>query len=771
MNRRLLGAVAGTTAVATSVAFGAPANANAQPPASAVHSVASVDSTRAGSARPDTLPDPRAEQAAALRQAAVDQVVKGTAKIKTINGKRVIEMAAPSGKGKNAKKGRYVQYDANQAASVFTILAQFGDKVTTYGGESGPKAGKIAEPDRTKDNSTYWTPNFDRQHYLDMMFGHGESFKNFYAKQSQGRFDVEGDVTDWVTVPYNEARYGNNANETSGYWNFVNDAVNAWYAQQKAAGKTDQQIKDYLAQFDKWDRYDYDGDGNFDEPDGYIDHIQIIHAGEGEEAGGGAQGADAIWSHRWAVQTTAWGNGPSFFPIGGAPIGNSGIWVRDYTTEPENGGLGVFAHEFGHDLGLPDFYDTAGGDNSTGFWTLMSSGSWLGHGKDSIGTTPGYMGAQEKVFLGWSDVQTVPYGSKAANVTLGPADVDDKHAPQAIAVTLPDKTHVDQYINPASGSYEWWSGRGNELTNSMTRAVDLTGATSASLSANVAYDTEEGYDFLYAQVSTDGGKSFKTVPGGEITGKDQLSWRKVSFDLSAYAGQKIQFRWQYVTDQAVNGQGAFLDDITVTVDGVATTDDVEAGNGVWTAVGFQRITGTVSTQVSHYYLAEYRRYAGYDDTLRTGPYNFGFGGTDRPDWVEHFAYRPGMVVWYVDNEYADNNTSEHPGHGSVLPVDAHAKAMRWAAGPSARKLVSNRITPFDASFGTQSVPALTLHRSGAATTFPAQPAAKVFDDSKPDAYWDASAPLASTKVAGSGTRIEVKAQNDNLMRLNISFKK
>ena len=61
-------------------------------------------------------------------------------------------------------------------------------------------------------------------------------------------------------------------------------------------------------------------------------------------------------------------------------IGDSGFWIGDYTVEPENGGLGVFAHEYGHDLGLPDYYDTNGGENGTAFWTLMSSGSWLGHG-------------------------------------------------------------------------------------------------------------------------------------------------------------------------------------------------------------------------------------------------------------------------------------------------------------------------------------------------------------------------------------------------------
>jgi immune inhibitor A len=258
--------------------------------------------------------------------------------------------------------------------------------------------------------------DFNRSHFQNLMFGEGESFKDFYLKQSNGRFLAKGDVSDWVTVPYNEARYGHNpvtdadgnptdgTSEADGYWSYIQDTATAWYNAQVAAGKTTDQIKAYLAQFDKVDRYDYDGDGNFNEPDGYIDHFQAIHAGEGEEAGGGAQGEDAIWSHRWYAYSTDVGQtGPGFNKLGGVQLGASGIWIGDYTTEPENGGLGVFAHEFGHDLGLPDLYDTAGGDNGTAFWTLMSGGSWLNHGTDSIGTTPGYMGAWEKLQLGWLD--------------------------------------------------------------------------------------------------------------------------------------------------------------------------------------------------------------------------------------------------------------------------------------------------------------------------------------------------------------------------------
>ncbi|CAM5705077.1 hypothetical protein SGRIM128S_02648 [Streptomyces griseomycini] len=68
--------------------------------------------------------------------------------------------------------------------------------------------------------------------------------------------------------------------------------MNAWVAQREAAGRTAAEIYAELTQFDQWDRYDYDGDGDFNEPDGYIDHFQIVHAGEDESAGGGAQGAD-----------------------------------------------------------------------------------------------------------------------------------------------------------------------------------------------------------------------------------------------------------------------------------------------------------------------------------------------------------------------------------------------------------------------------------------------------------------------------------------------
>ena len=285
------------------------------------------------------------------------------------------------------------------------------------------------------------------------------------------------------------------------------------------------QINAYLAQFDVWDRYDYDGDGNFNEPDGYIDHFQSVHAGEGEETGGGAQGTDAIWSHRWyAFYNNIGATGPSFNKYGGVQVGGSNYWVGDYTVEPENGGVGVFSHEFGHDLGLPDLYDTSGNtggaENSTGFWTLYSSGSYGASGKpeDGIGSKPIPMSAYEKIYLGWSNYEVYDY-NQSVSTKLGPSNFNTKQA-QQLVVLLPDKPVDFPVGDPYAGSYQYFSGSGNDLDNSMTRSVTLPAGT-VSLSAKVKYDIELDWDYAYLKVN--GGSvatnlSVNTSPNGQNFG-------------------------------------------------------------------------------------------------------------------------------------------------------------------------------------------------------------------------------------------------------------
>ena len=234
-------------------------------------------------------------------------------------------------------RDQYVELENEGTDRVFTLLVEFGNqRHPEYPDQDtdpdtpgparfdGPLHNQIPEPDRAVDNSTQWQPDYSRSYFQNLYFGTGrgvESLRTYYEKQSSGRYSVTGDATAWVTVPYNEARYG----RSNGFpcddvvcdntWNLVEDGMNHWVAARAAAGLTPEQIKAELATFDIYDRYDFDGDGNFNEPDGYIDHLQIVHAGGDQADGDPYQGEDAIWSHRWyAFVTDAGVTGPADEP-------------------------------------------------------------------------------------------------------------------------------------------------------------------------------------------------------------------------------------------------------------------------------------------------------------------------------------------------------------------------------------------------------------------------------------------------------------------------
>ncbi|MEU5308187.1 immune inhibitor A domain-containing protein [Streptomyces sp. NPDC021562] len=713
------------------------------------------------------LDGPLSKTQEAQRQEALDQVISGKAQVKDRDGSKVVQLKGKKGGSK------YVELGREKTDKIFTILVEFGDQTDPrYNGTAGPLHNQIAQPDRTKDNSTAWQADYNQQHFQDLYFGTGkntESLKKYYEKQSSGRYSVDGEVTDWVKVPYNEARYGNNAcgsTTCSSVWNLVRDGLNAWVADQKAAGKSDAAIKADLAQYDQWDRYDYDGDGNFNEPDGYVDHFQIVHAGEDESAGGGAQGTDAIWAHRWyAFGTDAGATGPADNKLGGTQVGNTGVWVGDYTMQPENGGLGVYAHEYGHDLGLPDEYDTDGGENSTGFWTLMSSGSWLGTGKEAIGDLPGDMNAWDKLQLGWLNYDTAKAGTRSSH-KLGVAEYNTKNK-QALVVSLPDKAVTTTVVTPAQGSSQWWSGSGNDLKNTLTRDVDLTGKSSATLSLDGWYDIEANYDYLYAEVSTDGGANWTaldgTVNGAAIPrdGSDKPAltgsidaYAKLSYPLDAYAGQKIQLRFRYQTDGGVALKGFAADEITVTADGAAVfSDNAESADAAWTAAGFSRIGASFTKDYAQYYIAENRQYVSYDKTLKVGPYNFGFS-TTRPDWVEHYPYQNGLLIWKWDTSEADNNTHTgdggHPGTGLILPVDSHPAPLKWSDGT----LMRNRVQAYDSPFSLYATDGITLHKADVATKIKGSRGVPVFDDHA-STYYDPSNPTAGVKITDTNTKIKI----------------
>ena len=695
--------------------------------------------------------------------------------------------------------GQFVELEREGEDSIWTVLGEFGDLESPFGslqgGAPGPQHNQIPEPDRNVDNTTIWAPDFSRAYYMDLLFSEAPgavSMRNFYIEQSSNRYTVNGDVTDWGQVPYRAAHYGRDwcqsivCGQTT--WWFVEDSINAWYDAQIADGMTPAQIDAYLSQFDVWDRYDYDGDGNFNEADGYIDHFQSVHAGEGQETGGGSYGSDAIWSHRWYVQLTPIGSGGptvngNVVPFGGVQVGNSSYWIGDYTIEPENGGVGVFAHEFGHDLGLPDLYDTSGNtggaENSTGFWTIMSSGSYGSTGipEEGIGSTPVPMSAYEKIFLGWSDYTVVNYDQKAS-LKLGPSNYTTKQA-QHLVVLLPDK-HVDFPVgDPFAGSYQYFSGAGNELDNSMTREVTLPAGT-VNFSAKVKYDIEADWDFAFLTIngasvltnlSGSGNESGLNPNGHGISGITSGNWVDLTADLTAFAGQTVTLGFRYATDAAVAGDGFFIDEINITG---LPTDGGETDPG-WAYDGFVRATDVAALSFFNAYFAEFRTYKGYDDSLRTGPYNFGFPDT-APNWVEHFPYQDGLLVWYYDESFADNNVGDNCASGRCgglyLPVDAHPDLL---LRPDNGLVWRPRIQSYDSTFGKQKTDQICLHTSSTVSEcYGNLPANPKFDDTQ--SYWVAPDPSighfgwSSVPLPGVGVTIRVKSisAQGNFMQVDVN---
>lgn len=530
----------------------------------------------------------------------------------------------------------------------------------------------------TPEESNMFYEDYPTSHFEDMVFGdngykgpNGETFvsmKQYYEQQSGGSYTFDGQIAGWYTADNPAAYYGGNY---PGPDDSDRRARSLVYEALKKAGK-DPSID--LSEYDAWDRDDYDGDGVYNEPDGIIDHLMVVHAGVGEEAGGGKLGGDAIWSHRSSLGLVAVPGGSSNSNRFGGLLGAS-----DYTIEPEDGAGGVFAHEYGHDLGLPDEYDTqySGAGEAVSYWSIMSSGSWAGK---VPGTEPTAFSPYAKELLqaghggNWLTGTTL----NEKNITATGATVlIDENATKGsnndtVRVDLPDKaTSVN---TPFSGTKEYFSGKGDELDNSMFVEVDLTNATTAVLNFKTWYDIEVDWDYASVKVNGEAIKGNITTdtdpheqnPGHGITGSSN-GWIDASFDLSAYAGQKVTVELNYWTDVAAINPGFYADDIVITADGQTIVSDDAESTSAFTLEGFTQDNGKVYSD--RYYLLDWRSHNGVDQGLshiRRG--------------ASLMSFDKGLVVWYVDTFYTDNWTGLHPGEGFLGVVDADQHTNFWSNG-------------------------------------------------------------------------------------------
>jgi M6 family metalloprotease-like protein len=177
---------------------------------------------------------------------------------------------------------------------------------------------------------------------------------------SYGKLTIVGKVFGWYMLPYREYTYGRDCvavddadcSGSDGSWQIAADII--------APAQADVNFNDY-------------------------DYFVFVHSGNGEESSGVR---DDVWSVAYL----------------------SGVYVRtnsksltkfDIVPETEARGsvpLGVYCHEFGHLLGLPDMYDTHSGKSRMGNWELMDKGLWNGH---PAGSTPSELSSWSRIRLGW----------------------------------------------------------------------------------------------------------------------------------------------------------------------------------------------------------------------------------------------------------------------------------------------------------------------------------------------------------------------------------
>jgi len=665
-----------------------------------------------------------------------------------------------------------------------------GAPVTT----EGPLHNQIPPPG-PRDNNTIWYEDATPELYSELYFGvgpdagvivhhpnlgdvdlRGNTMANYYLEQSEGAFTPKGEVyPKWLQAMHSEGWYGADSES----WNAAHTECVAGGNHNVLAADLVREAVDAVNADDAsfpWENFD--GDAN-----GIVDNFTVIHAGMGQETGGGVQGAFSIWSHASAINLPG---GYLACAMGAAGCPDRDIYVREYSMDPEALDVGVIAEEFGHAaFGLPDIY-TTDAQASPSNWTIFEAGSWNG---PLGGMQPAPIPLVFRYLVGWAkpvelDYTTGPAFAKVGQLSLRPGDTE-----QGIKVNLPDQ--VVDVPNPLGTGKAWWSDRADVANFHLAHDFDLAGTTAPIFSFASFWSFEADYDYGYVEVSEDAGATWTKLPDMDgifvddglgnlgLNGEGQGALR---FDLAAYATKKITLRLLYTSDVGVQWAGWFGDDFKL-ADGATTlfTDDVENPPNGWTTNHWTIVPLTRIYPM--YYMAEWRNASGFDKGLAY-PYTTIYNVDATNEWeVDRCPYTvPGMLLWLrngaKDFDYTlYDSLYDPPSYGpkhSLLVVDSHYWPMEWEGmGTSEAHLrLNSRCQPGNSPFTIQDTTPYTVRRSNAAgailetKTFEPLPAKPQFHDSlgyypglrfRPANnglyFWDAPASLVVPATGNYTTKI------------------
>ncbi|KZN45956.1 immune inhibitor A domain-containing protein [Pseudoalteromonas luteoviolacea] len=564
---------------------------------------------------------------------------------------------------------------------VLTIMMEFADVPHN-----------TLKPDNAPNRHYY--EDYNPEHYRNMSFSkngysgpNGEklpSMREYFLDQSGGSFDVDGEVFGWYKAKFSHPHYKANTHD------LIKEAVYNVLADEN------------------FNLSDYDAD-----KDGQIDHLSIIHSTLGEESEPRHLKEDPnspynnyIWSHRHVVNQD----------VVNETAGKSAR-VGSYVIQPIDATIGLLSHELGHDLGLPDEYDTAyskdkfgGAGETVSSYSSMASGSW---GGVIAGTKPTGYSPYAKLFLqnkfggNWiisEEVNASDLSAQGLEVTFSQAGIKGQHN-DLIKVNLAEQTKV---------IFEPLKSQAFDLTSygtiSFPQSVQGTNAATLSFDLNSILSLNDVYGLRLRVDVPSAGISRVLSPSntadlnmssdGSKIRSTNSQWTKVSYDISFLA----QFEDAIFTleNYAIGGDATFVavDNIRVS-DGDKVLNEITSNTPEKVAFEYAAKLSNGTIEYTPYYLLEWRQHVGFDASLKDA------------------GMEEGLLVWYVDPSYvieyfevpsADNHVGAHPGEGWIGIVDAdrnpvleyeteYSSTGQWVADRNITPLNSRKQIK-DAAFNT-----------------------------------------------------------------------
>ena len=510
----------------------------------------------------------------------------------------------------------------------------------------------------------------------NLYFGEGddiESLKTYYEKQSSGRYSrrrrghrlrpgpvQRGSLRPSVQRHLRRRRLHHRRHR-------LQQHLGAGHRRHDAVGRRPEGRRQHRRpdqgrpsrRYDKLDRYDFDGDGNFDEPDGYIDRFQIVHAGGDQADGDPYQGEDAIWSHRWYADYTddRRAPAPANNLAGGTQIGTTGLWVGDYTIQ---------AGERRAVRRSPTSTATTSACPTT---TTPRPGRQPGQLVDADGAEPGLRpgrpghrhpgGRPRRLGQAAARLARLRDGrgrDRSARSTSARTSTTASKA-QGVAVVLPDKQVDDRPARrrprASEAVVERRGRRLHRLDDAHRHRRARPGARRSTLKLH--YNIEEDYDYACFEVEAPAGSGnwvqLPTTAVDPDTGTDARRDRHRRGQRRLRAGVRPTSRRTpgrpsasgpatpptvacMGQDPSLGWSGLFVDDIQVTYgrdDGLRRRrrEPAERLDARRVPVGGGQLHHGRTTSSTWRATGRTRR---YDKYLKTGPYNFGFGRPGRTSW-------------------------------------------------------------------------------------------------------------------------------------------